>query len=737
MIILSVNAYCQEIPLVTDIQIKGIKRIDFSAIRAKLSQKTQEVLSTEKVSEDIKAIYKMGYFDDVKVDIEPFEGGVRVVYIVKEKPTIVKVEFQGNKNFEDNQLKEKIGLLQGAISDVTLIHDNAMKIKAFYEDEGYYLANVIPVVKKLSDDEVSVTFFIEENKKVKIRQIIFEGNKNISASKLKSAMQTTERGLFSWITGKGYYKKHVVSEDIEKIKNLYFDNGYIKVTVAEPVVKISDDKESMTITISLTEGEQYSVKSVGISGNKNIPNEDIKKLIKLPVNKPFSKSRLQSDISAITDAYFNKGYALVSVNPDVTPDDKTRLLDIVYKIDEGDKFRIGRIDISGNVKTEDKVIRREMRLDEGDVFNGALIKRSYERLNNLQYFDPVEIIPKPNTETKLIDIDIKVKEKPTGFLSIGGGYSSVDKLIGMVDITQGNFLGKGYYLKARGELGGLSSFYELSFRNPYFMDKPISFGTSIYRIRRDYPDYSRRSTGFEVSFGRTFWEYWGASIAYNLERTNISDINENASIIIKEQEGTKVTSSVSLTVGRDTRDNNLDPIRGSRNSVSTTFAGLGGSNAFFKILLDSGWYFPVYDVTTIHLRGRLGLSTGLFGKKLPLYERYYVGGITTVRGVAYGEAGPKDPSTGDAIGGEREIVVNAEYIFPIVTEYKFKGLVFFDAGRAYDRGDGWGKNIKLTSGFGIRWISPMGPLRVEWGYNLNKKQGESTSKLEFTFGTFF
>ncbi|MFQ3574302.1 MAG: outer membrane protein assembly factor BamA, partial [Thermodesulfovibrionales bacterium] len=599
----AVSSFCQEIPIVTDIEIKGIKRIDASAIRAKLSQKTNEVLSTEKTTEDIKSIYKMGYFDDVKVEIAPFEGGVKVIYIVQEKPTIVKVEFQGNKNFDDAQLREKIGLLQGAISDVTLIHDNALKIRAFYEDEGYYLANVVPVVKKLSPDEVSVTFYIEENKKVKIKEIRIEGNKQISSSKIKSVMQTTERGLFSFITGKGYYKKNVISEDIEKIRNFYHDNGYIKVVVAEPVVKISEDKQSMTISIALTEGDQYKVKSVGISGNKNIPDDEIKKLIKLPTDKPFSRSILQSDANAITEAYYNKGYALASINPDVSPDEKTRLVDVVYRIDEGDRFRIGRIDIIGNTKTEDKVIRREMRLDEGDIFNGGMLKRSYERLNNLQFFDPIEIVPKPNIETKVMDIDIKVKEKPTGFLSVGGGYSSVDKIIGMVDITQGNFLGKGYYLKAKGELGGLSSFYELSFRDPYFMDKPISFGTSIYRIKREYPDYTRRSTGLEISFGRSFWEYWGASIAYNLERTTILDINENASLIIKDQEGTKITSSISLSVGRDTRNNNLDPIRGSKNIVYTTFAGLGGSNAFYKILFDSGWYLPLSEHSTIHLRG--------------------------------------------------------------------------------------------------------------------------------------
>lgn len=731
-----VDLHSQELPIVTAIEIKGLKRIDAGAIRAKLSQKVQETLSSDKTSEDIKAIYKMGYFDDVKVEIEPFEGGVKVIYTVQEKPTIVKVEFQGNKKFEDSQLREKIGLLVGAISDVTLINDNAVKLRSFYEDEGYYLATVVPVLKRLSDDETMVTFYIQEGDKVKIKEIRFEGNKHLSASKIKGVMKTSERGLFSFITGKGYYKKGVILEDLEKIKDLYLDNGFLKVTVGEPKVQIAEDKRSMTIILTISEGDQYSVESLDIEGNRAFAKEELMKLIKLKPNQLFNKGTVKSDLNALNERYYNNGYALVSVNPEFTTDDLTKKVKVVYRIDEGDRYRVGRIEIMGNIKTEDKVIRREMRLDEGDLFSGSALKRSYERLNNLQYFDPVEIVPKPDIENKVVNIDIKVKERPTGFLSVGGGYSSIDKLIGMVDITQGNFLGKGYYLKARGEFGGLSSFYELSFRDPYFLDKPISFGTSIYRIKREYKEFTRRSTGFEVSFGRSFGEYWGASIAYNLERATIFDISPTASMVIKEQEGTRITSSVSLTVARDTRDNYLDPLRGSRNAVYTTFAGLGGTNAFYKILFDSGWYFPLFDVTTIHLRGRVGLSTGLFGKRLPLYERYYVGGIHTVRGVGYGEAGPKDVN-GEVIGGERQVIFNAEYIFPIVSEYKFKGLVFFDAGRAYNRGDGWGKNIKLTSGAGIRWISPMGPIRVEWGFNLNRKEGESTSKVEFTFGSFF
>lgn len=730
------KSFAEELPIVTAIGVKGLKRIEEGSIKAKVSQKIGEPLSQEKTTEDIKTIYKMGYFDDVKVEIEPFEGGIKVIFVVKEKPTIVKVEFQGNKKYKDEDLKDKIALTPGAISDVTLINDNAGKLKKFYEDEGYYLARVVPIVKKAEEGEVSVTYQLEEGKKVKIKEIKIEGNKVLSAGKIKGAMKTSERGLFSFILGGGYYKKDEMKADLERIKDLYYNNGYIKVIVGEPKIQLTDDKEGMRITIQVSEGEQFRVSSVELAGNKAFSEEELRKLIKLSPKTIFNKEILRKDVAAITDQYSNNGYALVVITPDLIPNEETKETRVVYKIDEGDKYKIGKIEISGNTKTRDKVIRREIRLDEGDTFNASVLKRSYERLNNLQFFEAVEISPKPRPEEKLVDLDVKVKDKPTGFLSVGGGYSSIDKFVAMVDITQGNLFGKGQYIKLRGELGGRSSFYELSFRDPWFMDKPISFGTSIYKTYRNYSNFERKATGFEVSFGKSFWEYWGASVSYNFEKTKIFNVRSDASTTIKDQEGTSTTSSITTSVGRDTRDNYLDPLRGSKNTVSMTFAGLGGTNAFLKGLLDSGWYFPVFDVTTVHLRGRAGYASALFGKKLPLYERYYVGGIYTVRGLGYGDAGPKDPN-GEAIGGEKELIFNAEYIFPIVAEYKFKGLVFFDAGRAYGKGEALGSDLRYTTGTGIRWISPIGPIRIEWGYNLDKKEGESSSKVEFTFGSFF
>ena len=725
----------QELPLVSKIEIQGLKRIEEGAIKAKISQKIGEPVSEDKISEDIKAIFKMGYFDDVKVEIEPFEGGVKLIYDVKEKPTIVKIDFQGNKEIEDSKLKEKITITPGSIADSVLIQDNALKLKNYYEEEGYWLANVVPVIKRYSANDVSLTYQIDEGPKIKIKKIIIEGNHHISSSKIKKVMETKEWWLFSFLSSSGYFKKAQMNTDVEKIKNLYFDNGYIKAAVAEPEISVDREKKAMTITIRVSEGDQYRVSSVDFTGNKKYDNAAIQKLITIKPESVFDKSKLEKDIQAISSLYSDNGYALVSVTPDLVPDEKNRTVHITLNISEGDKYRIGRIEVSGNTKTRDKVIRREIRFDEGDIFSSSKLKRTYERLNNLNYFETIDIVPKPKYEEKVVDLDVRVKERPTGFLSIGGGYSSVDKFIATVDLTQGNLFGKGQYLKLKGELGGTSSLYEISFRDPWFLDKPIALSTGIYKTTREYIEYNKKAFGFFVGLGKDLSEYWRGDVSYNFERATISDITVGASPIIFDQEGTKSTSSITPTITRDTRDNYLDPSRGSRNSLSATFAGLGGDNSFIKGSVDSGWYFPL-GPTTIMLRGRFGYAKGLFDKTLPLYERFYVGGIYTVRGLGFGEAGPKDPATGDPIGGTTQLIFNTEYIFPILPEMRLKGVAFFDAGNSYEDFNNFGY-LRYTTGTGLRWISPIGPIRIEWGYNLAKKPGESSSKFEFAFGSFF
>jgi outer membrane protein insertion porin family len=735
LIIANTSAFSQEVPLITSIEIHGLKRVEEGALKARISQNIGEPLSQEKTNRDIKSIYKMGYFDDVRVEIEAFEGGVKLLYIVREKATIVNIEFQGNEEIETSDLQEKITISSGSIADTVLIQDNASLIKSYYEEEGYWMSNVVPVVNRISENEIRLTYQINEGTKVKIKDIIIEGNDNISNRKIKKVMETKEWWIFSFITSSGYFRSTRMDMDIAKIKNLYFDNGYVTVIIAEPEISVNKEAKRMTIKIKIAEGDQYKVSSVDFTGNTVFDNETIRQKITIPTGSIFKKSGLERDMASISSLYSDNGYALITVIPDLIPDDKTKMVKVSLDISEGDKYKMGRIEITGNTKTRDKVIRREVRFDEGELYNGSKLKRSYERINNLNFFETVEIVPKPQYEEKVIDLEIKVKERATGFLSVGGGYSTMDKFIATTDLTQGNLFGRGQYLKLKAELGGRSTLYEISFKEPWLFDRPISFSTGVYKTKREFIQYDKEATGGYVSLGKSFAEYWKAGLSYKLEEATIENIDDDASIIIKDQEGTNMTSSISPSISRDSRDNYIDPSRGSRNALSVTFAGIGGDNAYIKGLIDSGWYFPI-GKTSFMVRGRFGYARGIFNKELPLYERFYVGGIYTVRGLDWGDAGPKDESSGDAIGGTEELIFNTEYIFPILTDLKLKGVVFFDAGNSYDEFEDFGE-LRYTTGLGIRWLSPMGPIRIEWGYNIDRKPDESASKFEFAFGSFF
>ncbi len=735
LLLFQLPASAQEGPLVKSIRVKGLKRVEESAVLRRLSQKVGEPLSRKRIEEDIKKIYRMGYFEDVRVETELFEGGLRLVYIVKEKPSIIRVEFQGNKEFDDEKLQEQITITPGAISDATLIRENVRKLRSFYEGEGYWLSRIVPVVKEISEDEVSLTFLIDEGEKVRIDEIRIEGNEALSDRQIKKAMETRTWWIFSFITSTGYYKKSVMEGDIERIKDLYYDHGFLNVVVSEPEVELTPDGRKMIITIRVSEGPQYRVSSIKFEGVKALDEETVRGLLPLGAGEVFSRGKLKEGIKRISEFYSERGYALVSIEPEVIPDEESLEVEIVMQVEEGEIFHIGRIEVSGNTRTRDKVIRREMRLDEGDTFNSKLLKRSYERIVNLNFFETVDIVPKPRVEERLIDIDVKVKEKATGFLSIGGGYSTVDKFMALIDLTQANLFGTGRYIKIKGEFGGVSTYYELAYRDPWFLDRPISFGLSAYRIQRDYIAYEREATGGSISFGKRFGEYWGGSLTYRFEEVTIRDVSESASNIIKEQVGTATTSSITPSVVRDTRDNFLDPTRGSRTSLTLTYAGIGGDNYFVKGVLDSGWFFPLGS-NTIALRARAGYATGIFGRELPLYERFYLGGMYTIRGLGFGEGGPRDEK-GDVIGGTTMFILNTEFIFPLSEELKLKGVVFLDAGRAYDEAEPIGSDLRYTAGAGVRWLSPLGPIRIEYGYNIDRRDGEDTGKIEFAFGTLF
>ncbi|KJU83495.1 surface antigen (D15) [Candidatus Magnetobacterium bavaricum] len=722
-------------PLVKAIEVVGIKRMEEGAVKAKLSQKLHQPLSRDKIDADIRAIYKLGYFDDVKVETEFYEGGLKVVYKVKEKPTIVKINFDGNKEFNDDKLKEKITAVKGSIADTALIQDNVEKLKTFYDAEGYYLSEIFPILHHVKDDEVSLTFSIKEGKKIKIKQLQFNGNKNISDGKIKKAIKTSTWWIFSFFTGSGYVKRDVLEDDIKAISDLYHDNGYVKVKVSEPRVVVDEAKPAIMVVFDIEEGDRYNVSKIEMDGYHAFADTELNKLITIKSGEVFSKKTLTNNITAVSGYYSERGYATITITPEVVPDDATKTVGIYLKVEEGRIYKIGRIEAFGNTKTRDKVIRREVTLDEGEIFNSKKLKRSYQNVNNLDFFESVDFIPRPQPDTDIVDIDVKVKEKSTAFVSFGGGYSSIDRLIAMVQLTQTNVFGSGQYFKVSAELGGVSSLYEITYKEPWLFDKPISGAASIYRLEREYIKYSRRAAGTALGVGKRFAEYYDLGVMYRFEDVNVFDVETDAPKIVREQIGKATTSSITPTLTRDTRDNYNDPTEGSRNSVYITFAGLGGSNAFLKSGIDSLWFFPFFGPTTLSFRGRYGYGSGLYGKNLPIYERFYVGGISTIRGLAFGEAGPTD-SDGTYIGGTSQLIFNGEFIFPIVSEIKLKGVVFVDTGSSFESGIEF-PEFKYTSGGGFRWISPFGPIRIEYGHNLHKKPGESSGRVEFSFGSFF
>jgi outer membrane protein insertion porin family len=756
IILLSVNTYANAIdnPPVNSIEVKGVVRIEDGAIHAVLSQKVGEPLSKIKVANDIKAIYQMGYFRDVRVDTEFFEGGVKLIFLLKEKPTIVSLTFHGNKKYDNDELKKEVTLIKGSIADNALIQDNVSKLKNFYEGKGYHQTEIYPIIKYKSEQEVEVIFEIKENEKLKIREIVISGNEKIASNDILDVMRSGVWWLGSFFSDSGYVKDQDIKMDPERIVDFYYDNGYIDATVTTPSVKvvekvtdeliikhpeipghwIEEKKEGYSLTIEVSEGLQYKLSSVTLSGVAALPSSDIQELIKIKPGDIFSKKAIGEDIRKITEYYSERGYALVSIIPKTVPDKASQTLSIEYAVNEGKLYKIGRIEISGNIVTKDKVIRREFLLDEGEIFNSKKLKRTYEKLMNLNFFEHVDIAPKPRTEEALIDLDVKVKEKSTGFFSVGGGYSSLESFMVFAKITKANLFGSGQIIQINAQIGGRTTLYEISYQEPWFMDKPLSFSLSIFDTSMIYVDYTKASAGFSAGFGKRFLDYYSVGLNYKFEDINVYNMSSTASDWLQTYQGKSTTSSVTLSMDRDSRDNFLDPLRGSRNSVFMTYAGLGGTNNFYKDGVDSIWFFPI-EPTTFSIRGRFSFAKGINGSELPVFERYYVGGIYTMRGFDFGGAGPRD-SQGTYIGGSTFVIFTEEFIFPIFPSVKLKGVTFIDAGSAYENINEINfDTFKYSSGGGIRWTSPIGPIRIEYGYIISGRYpGESMGKVEFAIG---
>ena len=759
LVALVLPAVAQEGARIDRVDIKGEQRVEQEAIRVQIRSQPGTRLSEATVDSDVRALYKMGFFDNIEADFSE-QGGLGVLtFTVKERPLIKQIRVEGNKKLDRDELEAVFKVRPNTILDPEKVRSGIDEAKKLYEKKGYLDATITYKTTPAPDDEVVLVYDIDEGTVVRISALNLEGAQAFTPSQLKRVMQTQEEWFLSFLTNRGNLDNEVLKADTERLTAFYYDNGYIDVKISDPVVERQE--KGLEVTIKIDEGEQYKVGSVTITGDTLPDQARALGALSLESGDVFRTSKLREDINSLTEVYGDEGYAFVNITPEtsVNPTDKT--VDVAYKASKGPQVYIDKIEITGNSKTRDKVIRREILLGEQELFSGSRLRRSQERLKRLGFFEDVNITTRRSESEDRLDLLVDVKEASTGSFSAGAGISSGETFLFNVRLTEINFLGRGQRLTLNADFGSIRRNLSIDFTEPYFMDTLVTARVSGFNWRLIFSDFTRGGTGGSVSLlyplAALGWgtflglplEDWRGGLEYRLEQASISDVATNAPSVIRASQGTSLTSAIVPRLFRDTRNHPFDPTSGSLMDFAFEVAGIGGQSKFIKPEARVRWYYPFYRNPSIgtfvlSLGGTLGLGYGYGGvRELPLFERYFPGGINSVRGFRILSLGPQNVvqnSYGqfisrDPIGGSEQLIFNNEIIFPIVESLGLKGVVFFDAGNAFTVSQGIDFNqMRLAVGGGIRWLSPVGPLRIELGFPINKQVGDDTQTVMFSFG---
>jgi len=728
----------QQDNLIAGIRIEGNELIDSGAILLKIRNRAGDIFDREQLRNDLKKIFKMGYFNDVRIEVEDGKDGKIVTYIVDEKKVIRSVEIEGEDKIKEDELREIIKIRPNTIFNPKRLKDSIANINNLYKDKGYYGVEVESRIDHIDENKVDVAFKINEGEKTYIREIRINGNKAFDDDEIKDILATSTKGWLSWITQSGLLKKGMLKHDSNRIAAFYKNKGFIEARVSAPVVE--KEENGLRITFNVEEGERYRVGLVDISGDLITGKDKLLDKITIAEKKYFDQQALREDIQRLTDYYGSKGYAYAEIDPRISKNTEAKRLAINFNIHKDILVYVNRIMIRGNTRTRDKVIRREMTLEENEIYDATALRSSTKRLQRLDFFEEVDIVPESTDKDNYKNIIVNIKEKPTGTFSIGAGYSSVDGMMVMSEIRQRNFLGRGQNLSLQANLGGENTRYNLNFTEPHLNDSDLLFGFNIYDWEREYDDYDKHSQGGSLRFGYPVWEEWHFYTTLGYNKTTLSDVREITSEIIRKSLDIELTHFVTLGLSRDTTNRRFNPSEGSYNMISIKKAGsfLGGEAAYTKYEGSSSWYFPSLWGTVFHVKGSLGYVNEDEEDKLPVYERFYLGGLNSVRGFEAGDISPRDPVTRERIGGTHMGYMNLEYIFPLVRDAGLNGVVFFDSGFVNMDEEGWSlSDLRKSAGLGFRWLSPMGPLRLEWGYNLDPEEDEDTSVWDFSIGGQF
>ncbi|MDO9079573.1 MAG: outer membrane protein assembly factor BamA, partial [Desulfuromonadales bacterium] len=553
---------------VDEIVIAGTRRVDPGAIRTAVTINPGPAVSADDIDRSTKAVFHMARFSDVRVALEERDGKSVLIFTVVERPLVRTVKFSGNKELSEEKLRALITIKTPDLYDATVLAKNIEAILKAYKEAGYYAAKVEPQVEVTDLNEANITLNVIEGEEILIDSIRFEGNKAFPAKELKKGMETRERWFLSWMTGRGAYQEEVLNNDLALLTDRYFDQGYIQVKVHQPQVTMIKENRYLDILMEIEEGEQFRIGAVEVSGDLLRSREELIALLGLPTGDLFSRKKLREGMMRVNDLYADEGYAYVNVAPLSKVNPEARTVDLTIEIEKSFLVVTRKIHVAGNSKTIDKVIRREMMLNEGDNFSATKIKESRRRIQNLGFFEEVKIGTEKTDSPGFMDLLVEVKEKPTGTFSLGFGYSSIDGFIGQTSITQDNLLGRGYKGNLSAAIGSKSTTYQFGLLDPHFLDTDLTLGFDLYKTDREYTDFSKKAMGGNLKLGIPISYNVKSFFVYRYEEKEIYDVDPFASSSIRDQEGFSTLSSIYASLSRNTTDFRMDPTTGTLSSAS-------------------------------------------------------------------------------------------------------------------------------------------------------------------------
>ncbi len=729
-----VNSYAA--PIVTDIRIEGNQRVDSSTITRALSIGIGDPLNESLITLSVRDLYRLGIFSRVSIDEELSEKGVTLVVRVREFPMVQRVEFVGRKSVDEIELKKVLKVKDFSFADPAKIQSDVKALESVYSAAGYHGTSITSRLSE-TDKGVVITYTVKESEKSLIYEVDIIGNRNLEDRAIKKVMLNKELGPLSFISQTGAYDAKAAADDLQRIQYLYMEKGYLDVKVHEPEVSFHPEGKGLYVSVRVEEGPQYTLGGVQYSGDWQEPPEASRRDPNVKIGDVFVRSKVMEDLRMYEESYRDLGYAWCRIEPLFERNTEKREIVLKLVLRKGPLVHVRWIHISGNTKTRDYVIRREMRILEGDLYNQKEVDDSKYFIRRLGFFSAVEIKP-VKVEDDVADIYVKVEEGAAGSLSAGASFSSATGVVGTLQLSLGNFAGRGQRLNLNLEAGGETSTYSLSFNEPRLFSGVFSFGMDLFDKTNEYSEYTQDSNGGSVRLGYRLNDTSSISGRYRYVNYEVYDIDITASNLIKEQEGRSTTSSLRLRYNYDTRDIPLNPTKGSNIGVSTEVAGgiLGGTNDFVRYQVEGSFYKPLAGdlIGLAHLE--LGLVSPIGGDDIPVTERYFMGGLYTLRGFEYRMVGPLED--GEPLGGTKSFLMNFEASYPLIKESNIKGVLFLDGGNVWARDEKIEPgDLRYGAGFGFRWAAPIGLLRLEWGFNLDPKPDEEQPGWEFSVGTMF